>query len=347
VNADGVNSRLQITIDETRRAAQQVLAEGGKTMIISGDVFHARGSIDPEVLNPVRDVTEEILAMGVDIYIIPGNHDLKSNDTSRLSSAVQNLEQISISGGQVTVMNEVTPVKMEDGYFGFVPWRHNTEALLEDLAKLAKHPNAADMHVFIHAGIDGVLSGIPGHGLTAAKLSSYGFAGVYAGHYHNHADMSAGLPNRVMSIGAPTHQNWGDVGTQAGFLILDTDANTVTFHDTAAPKFIDISGMSELDMEIESAGNYVRFRGPQMTQDDINELRNQLKAWGALGVSIEVPRKVEALRSTAPATGLTLDQSVSKFVDEMKDVPAHVDRAAVAKRAMEVLNETRAVSTEA
>ncbi len=150
-----------------------------------------------------------------------------------------------------------------------------------------------------------------------------------------------------MSIGATTHHNWGDVDTRAGFLMLDTDDDTVTFHDTKAPKFVDVSGLDELDMEIEAAGNYVRFRGPQMTQDQINEFRDALKKWGALGVSIEVPRKVESARATAPATGLTLDQSVDKFVGEMKDIPAHVDQKLVASRALEVLNETRAVSTEA
>ncbi len=192
-NKDGMNSRLRIVIEELVRSARQLIADGGKTMIISGDLFHARGSLDPEVLNPVRDCIEDILSMGIDIYIIPGNHDLKSNDTSRLSSAVQNLEQISIAGGQVIVVNEATIFEIDRGtFFGFVPWRHNNEALLEDLEKLSKSPMAGGAHVFIHAGIDGVLSGIPGHGLTAADLSAFGFKGVYAGHYHNHADMSAG-----------------------------------------------------------------------------------------------------------------------------------------------------------
>lgn len=347
-NKDGVNSRLRIVIEELVRAARQLVAEGGSTMVIAGDIFHARGSLDPEVLNPARDCIEDILELGVEIFIIPGNHDLKSNDTSRLSSAVQNFEQITISGGEVVVMNESKFVDFDDGsVLGFVPWRHNNEALLSDLKTLSEDPKAKDAHVFIHAGIDGVLSGIPGHGLTATDLSAFGFKGVYAGHYHNHADMSVNTTNRVMSIGATTHHNWGDVNTKAGFLMLDTNSNEVTFHDTKAPKFVDVSGMDELDMEIEAAGNYARFRGPQMTQDQINELRDALKLWGALGVSIEVPRKVESVRATAPSTGLTLDQSVDKFVSEMKDVPAHVDQALVAKRALEVLNETRAVSTEA
>lgn len=347
ITPDGVNERLQIVINELERAATTVLAEGGSTMIISGDVFHARGSLDPEVLNPVRDCFERIVDMGMKIIIIPGNHDLKSDDTRRLSSAVENLSRISPGNGYIKVVNKAEMCEIDGQMFGFVPWRHNTEALLTDLDLLSKVINANQAHVFIHAGIDGVLSGMPGHGLTPSDLSAFGFKGVYAGHYHNHADMSAGLPNRVMSIGATTHQNWGDVGTRAGFLILNTDDDTVTFHDTRAPKFVDVSGLDEMDMEIEAAENYVRFRGPQMTQEQINEFRGELKKWGALGISIEVPRVTTNVRTTAPSTGLSLAQSVDKFVDEMKDVPPSVDKAAVSKRALTILNETRSVTEEA
>lgn len=347
-NSDGVNSRLQIVIDEFVEAAKELERAGGKTIFIAGDVFHTRGALDPETLNPVRDAFQRVIDMGIDIYIIPGNHDLKSSDTRRISSAVENLAQVSISGSQVRVINKVEHIAIDGALFGFVPWRKNNEAMLEDLEELSKVTNHEKMHVFIHAGIDGVLSGVPASGLTAAKLTSFFFRGVYAGHYHNHADMThpstPGL--RVMSIGASTHQNWGDIGSKAGFLMIDTEKNEVTFNDAKAPKFIDISGMSEEDMEIEVAGNYARFRGPQMTQDQINEFRDTLTKWGALGTSIEVPRAISAARpSSAPTTGLTLDQSVDKFVGEMSDVPAHVDKAEISRRALEVLNDTRAVSS--
>lgn len=344
VTQSGVNTRLQIVIDELKRAAKHIIGVGGKTMIVAGDIFHKRGVMDPEVLNPVRDAFEEILSSGVDIHMIPGNHDLKSEDTNRLSSSIQNLAQISILGNEVVVHNKATILELDRGsFFGFVPWRKNTETLLKDLKTISKSTMAPNAHVIVHAGIDGVLSGMPGHGLTSRVLSKFGFKGVYAGHYHNHADMSVGLPNRVMSIGASTHQNWGDVGTRAGFLVLDTDENTVEFIDTQAPKFIDISGLSELDIELSCPGNYVRFRGPEMTQEETNELRKQLVTWGALGVSIEVPRKVINGRSTAPNTGLSLEQSVVGFVKEIRDLPPGVEPADVSRRATEVLSEVRLV----
>lgn len=344
-NPDGVNTRLSIILSEMKRAAQTLAREGGRIMIIAGDIFHTRGSIDPEVLNPLRETVESILAMDIDIYAIPGNHDLKSADSRQLSSQIENLAQISISGGMFRCYNEARVVGLQDVPFGFVPWRNKMDDLKADLAALkATYAYHADMHVFIHAGIDGVLSGMPAHGLTDGDLAAYGFKRVYAGHYHNHVIFPG---NKVVSIGATTHHNWGDVGTRAGFLIVDTDADTVTFHDTQAPKFADLTGLDEMDMELECKGNYVRFRGPTMTQTEINELRDQFRKWGALGVSIEVPKSTVAVRSASPVKGVTLDQSVANYIDGKKDIPASIDKVKLKARAQAILDDSRAVFEEA
>ena len=343
----GTNIRLEIILLELLRAAEEVINQDGKVLIVAGDIFHTRGSIDPEVLNPVREVFEKIVAGGVSIYILPGNHDLKSNDTRKLSSAVQNLEQINVeSGAQVLIINDACAYQFGlsgENFFGFVPWRHTHDALMKDLEELSKHPKAANMDVFIHAGIDGVLSGMPSGSLTPAKLAAFGFRHVFAGHYHNHADLGDG----IISIGATTHQTWSDVGTRAGFLIVEGDTGEVKFHDTRAPKFVDISDLDEDEMMIETPGNYVRFRGPQMTQAQINDFRDELKKWGALGVSIQVPVVTAVQRTTAPAKGLSLEQSVGAFVDDLKELPVGGNREDLKRRAVQVLNDSRSVSTEA
>ncbi|MGO4570171.1 metallophosphoesterase [Rhizobium sp. 2YAF20] len=52
--------------------------DGATFMVCAGDVMHVRGSIDPEVLNPLQDTIKKILNMGVIIHAIPGNHDLQA-----------------------------------------------------------------------------------------------------------------------------------------------------------------------------------------------------------------------------------------------------------------------------
>ncbi|SCW95815.1 metallophosphoesterase [Ancylobacter rudongensis] len=345
INPDGVNSRLRITLNELERAATVVLANGGRTLVIPGDILHTRGTIDPEVLNPLRKTIEGILDDGVSIYAIPGNHDLKSEDSQELSSAIQNLAQISIEGAQFKIFNRVDVIAVEGQRLGFVPWRNRREDLLKDLETLAKQcQKPAETDVFIHAGIEGVLPNMPASGLTDKILGDFGFRHVFAGHYHNHKVMQHG----VISVGATTHHNWGDVGSRAGFLLVGGSAGAVTFQDTHAPKFVDVSGMSEEDIQLGCDGNYVRFRGPQMTQQQITELREQFKDWGALGTSIEVPRAIATARAGAPRTaGVSLATSVQLFVDASASIPAHVDRARVKERAAEVLAASQAVYEDA
>lgn len=341
--ADGRNSRLVATLAEFDRMCNEVQAAGGKTIVCAGDIFHTRGSIDPEVLNPVRAAFKRANDNDLDILVIPGNHDLKSRDTRALSSAVENLKYASLGGGQTSVFNEPTLVALDDhNNVAFVPWCETTAQLLVSIESLSKHSHFDPAHtdLFIHAGIDGVLSGVPAHGLTAAQLATYGYRRVFAGHYHNHRDMGQG----VYSIGSLTHQTWGDVGTKAGFLIVDE--TTVNFRASHAPAFIDVSGMTEDEIALTAPGNFVRFRGDPMSQSEIADLREALRKMGAKGISIEVPRKVANARAAAPVKALTLDQSVDGFVGAM-NLPGHVDRAKVAKRAAEHLAASRAVTEEA
>lgn len=341
-NPDGVNSRLRLVLDELLRTAKALKAAGGHTLVIAGDVFHTRGTIDPEVLNPLRATIEEIVGMGIEILIIPGNHDLKSAETEELASSIQNLEQTGLVGmGGVRVFNEPKVVGHVDGMLALVPWRNTQAGLLDDLQKLADlyKGQIAEMDVFIHAGIDGVLSGMPANGLTHMKLAAFGFRRVFAGHYHNHKDFG----NGVISIGASTHHNWGDVGTRAGFLMVD--AASVTFHASQAPAFIDISDIAEDDIPLVVPGNYVRFRGAAMTDEQVNDFRDELRRMGAAGTSIECPRTSAVLRTTAPQkAAVTTEQSIEAFVLAQPPVSTRVTAAEVTQRAIQLLHEAQAVA---
>lgn len=337
INADGVNSRLREILNEVDYAAKMLRYYHGNTMFIAGDIFHTRGTLDPEVLNPVRECFQSIILSGVKIVAIPGNHDMKTADTRELSSAIQNLKL----GKHFRVVNHSEVINIDGHLFGFVPWRSDLDDLRSDLDKLARI--STDMDVFIHAGIDDVLVGVPSAGLTAKELASYGFRRVYAGHYHNRRIMEGG---KVVSIGAPVHHTWGDVGAEAGYIIADRDSDDMRMFGSKAPSFVDVSGLDDTDMELACPGNYVRFRGPQMTQDEINKLRKRFETWGAKGISIQVPVTTTSLHASSPVRGKTLDQSVSAFIAADKNMPASVDPAAVERAALSVLKDAVTVVDE-
>ncbi|MTH61104.1 metallophosphoesterase family protein [Paracoccus litorisediminis] len=338
---DGVNNRLSIILAEIERAADELVLRNGDTMVIAGDILHTRGTIDPEVLNPLRACFERVLSRGITVLAIPGNHDLKSAETSELASAIQNLEQIGVSGGSFTVFNKTTALAQPDGStFLMVPW-HNTQAgLLAALQDVVDNwgLDLAKTDVFIHAGIDGVLSNMPAHGMNHVKLGAFGFRRVFSGHYHNHKDFG----NGVVSIGATTHQNWGDVGTRAGFILAD--AGKIEFMPAQSPSFIDISALQPTDWPMVAGGNYVRYRGASMTGDQVVELRQHLHDMGALGVSVEAPRASSVSRSTAVHQARTTEESIDAFVRDVPPADPAVKIEDVVRRSIEILNESQAVA---
>ena len=94
VGEDGINNRLQYLLDEVKRAADELIKEGGNTLFVAGDLFHVRGSIAPSVLNPVLDLFQSISDRGVFTFIIPGNHDLEGKHSSDIGNAVRALKSI-------------------------------------------------------------------------------------------------------------------------------------------------------------------------------------------------------------------------------------------------------------
>lgn len=302
-NEDGVNSRLQIIMDELLRACYVHAERGGdKRLVIAGDIFHSRGAVQTSVLNAVMDLFQEIKIMGFSTYILSGNHDLESKDSRRLSSSVTSLEPFAQAYSD-SLVNEVLKVV-------FVPWFHDVKALKEELERITI-PDREIYDLIIHAPIDDVIIGLPSHGLDATYLAGLGFKRVFSGHYHNHKDFG----NGVWSIGASTHQKFSDIGSKAGFISVFEDK--VIWNASHAPKFVDVNEDNFEDAELLADGNYVRCKIAVAKESDVLSLRKQFEDWGAKGVIINqiksttvTPRGGVAIASESTS----LEQSVSAFV---------------------------------
>lgn len=317
LDSEGRNTRLMDICGEIYRCAKETHEAGGEDVIIAGDLFHVRGSVTPDVFNPVRDV---MLRAAKDFTVkfsgIPGNHDLTSKESRKLGSSVAMLE----TQGIIEFHHEMVIGK---GIL-MMPWQQDAAEIfrlaLEWVKRIGSSPHKVDL--IIHRGIDGTLSTMPPHGFTAVNLSALGFKRVFAGDYHHHKDFGGG----VYSIGALTHQTWSDVGTKAGFLIVHDDR--VDWRCSNAPQFIDISELGDLDVDdlsLEVEGHFVRARLGEATAGDITSWRNELLALGAKGVLINAtPKTVTQARAGVTAKSLTaLDKSVLDYVEEQK-MPSEV-----------------------
>ena len=321
---NGVNSRLNIILEETIRAADSIEDEDQKLIIHAGDLFHVRGKISPSVLNPTLDTYKLLIDRGFQIYILSGNHDLETKHSSRISSAVTALE-----GVGVEVVSSPMSLRIGGKNMYMVPWIEDIQELkreLLDASQVISKDKYKKYDLIIHAPIDEVIEGIPYHGLTAKFLGDLAFHRVFAGHYHNHKDFG----NGVYSIGALTHHTWSDVGSKAGFLTVGD--KSVRWNASHAPHFIDLPDEFDHDeFELEVDQNYVRAKVHTDSKLLVDELRKWLEDCGALGTQINMIKPSSSRRAgkSIDMDSLNLDWKpmLEKYVDlHMKglDDPAKV-----------------------
>lgn len=345
-DASGVNSRLLELLAEIYRGAATVKKAGGRKVVMAGDIFHVRGSVSPTVLNATKDMLAKCNDdFGTEFIIIPGNHDLEGKESTRLGSAVTALESI-----HVTVRNET----YSDDQLRAVlfPWFESVSKLKAELETWKPGPGVC-RDAIIHAPIDGVIPGLPMHGLDPEYLAGLGYRRVFAGHYHNHKQMHPGVAmgdpatdsrfyGEVYSIGALAHRTWSDVGTRAGFLMVYPDR--VDWMKSHLPEFVDLTRLVDLEPDeipLMVDKNYVRVRVEASKVKDVEAARAELIKMGAAGVLVQTQPKpaAETAREGAPSvkSGASLEVSVGEFVKSMKDV----DHAAVAVEAMAVLGSLK------
>ncbi|MCP1540000.1 metallophosphoesterase [Methylorubrum extorquens] len=335
---NGRNSRLQIIVDELLRAAHEVKAAGGDTLVIAGDIFHTRGSIDPEVFNPISDAFDEILKLGMKIVALAGNHDLKSNESTELGNAFQSFGKR--DGIKVVTRPEI--VEFGGHSLLMVPWIPKLDALKAELESwpgrrdfgLRSH---AQSDLIMHAGIDGVLSGMPAHGLTPSYLVELGFKRVFSGHYHHACGFESG---KVWSIGATTHQTASDIGTKAGFMIVGGDADDINWRASRAPSFVEITEETDPDdYENIVDGNYVRVRGFVFTDAEEKAFREGLEGMSAAGVVMNTERATTVTRTgtTVSVKARTLEISVADHIERK----GSVHKEAIKARAANIISLVR------
>ena len=307
VNTYGMNTRLQILLDETKRCAAEVRKAGGNTIVHAGDLFHVRGSVAPSVLNPTLDTYRDLILSGFEVIIVAGNHDLEGKEANNIGSAITALGEVGC-----TIVNTKTSGLTASSNIVCIPWMPNISELkwaIEDAC--AAESDAKFCDLIIHAPIDGVIAGLPDHGLSPEWLADVGFRRVFAGHYHNHKDMGKG----VYSIGALAHHTYGDVGSKAGFLIV-TDED-VKWFKSRAPEFIDIDHTTPVaDIPLLVDGNYVRMRLNSTKTSDVEEARQHLYDCGAAGVIVMAQKDTSAVARTASTVkaGASLEVSMNDYI---------------------------------
>lgn len=276
LNAEGVNNRLQSILDAIREATDRLISQGGTHLVITGDLFHTRGTVKPSVLNPVHDLFAEISAKGIKVHAIPGNHDLEGKESDVLGNAIHTLG--SLHGFSVYSK----PTLLKSNHL-FIPWIEDSQEVLK-LASERSYLNP-NLTLFMHVGLNGVIPGHISNTLNPEDFLEKDFKYVFSGHFHNHVNFNS----RVYSVGALTHQTWNDIDSRAGYLIVYEDK--VEQFETKAPKFI-----HDLDPRNSVRGNYIRMR-EEMTEEAACATKKMFMEAGALAVLDQTTRPSIVVKS--------------------------------------------------
>ena len=308
-NEDGINSRLQIILDEITRSAITVKECGGNKLYHCGDLFHVRGNITPSVLNPTLKCFENIIRMGVTPIILCGNHDAEFKLTNDLGSAVDAFSKIGCA-----VINHM--VMLDDVLL--CPWCADAEAMINNIDEYISVLDKKPTTLMMHASLDGVFAHIKGSGVLDPKKIFERFPNfkrIFAGHLHKHQLVYESKDHKAYSVGSICQHNWGDAGHEAGFMLFN-DKEEV-FVPTKAPRFFDACEYETIeDLGKDSTGNYVRVT-VEMTDSEVKKFRKALEKYNPAGITIisHVPVEARADRLNVSNTE-SLDSIVGRFIND-------------------------------
>ena len=264
-------SRLSIVVTVFKDVLEAVKREGVENVICCGDVFHSRVALDLQALN-VGIKLLNALAEKCNCYLIVGNHDIYYKNTLSVHSS-----NVFKHMKNVFVIDKTTLVELNGQMALFVPWLGAYDGCTKgkyDLmfghfdvcsgyliaSYIEEHSNkkaeTANDEIREILDSDSLLSEASGsidirrefEKLRKNKTKSGDLVGdfveyakpygtIYAGHIHGHKEFVS-RSREFIFVGSPYQQNFGEIGVDNGFYVLDEKNRRKFFPISNVPKHV-------------------------------------------------------------------------------------------------------------
>jgi len=182
-----------------------------KTVIMLGDIFDSRHSVNTKIQNVVFDFFDKYMK-DFKVYVIKGNHDIYYNSSTDVSSL-----KFLTKFDNVTVVEDIIETEIAGKKVCMVPWVVNMSDFVN---KFTKHSELCFGHF-----------DITGFNMNRNRLSKDGipadFFGsrckkLFSGHFHTRShQIIKGC--EIVYAGSPYQLTRHDIGEERGFVVLDMD----------------------------------------------------------------------------------------------------------------------------
>ena len=209
--------RALVLLDRVRETALHYQC----SVICLGDFWDQRAALAVRHLDLIQREFEKWGQQGVELIIVPGNHDQVSLDGS------VNAVRIFDGFEHITVATE--PYADPINKLAFIPWREEAN---KQAAAFEMLPGEG-WTVFAHAEIESAIanSGKAATGRVKTALIEAHARACYVGHYHKRQQ----LGDRTWYIGSPFEMNFGERDEPHGIAIVDSE--------NPEPCFLDLDDM--------------------------------------------------------------------------------------------------------
>lgn len=240
-SVDWLEIQKNFLTDFLLKTVDQDFDEDRDILILEGDIFHSRESINVRIQNEAFDIFKKLSAkFKRGVYIIIGNHDVYYKDKNEVHS----LKSLSYLAENIHVF-ETPEILTINGSHNFLmlPW-------IEDVSRLSNIVNdhrTICQYIICHADIKGLKFNKWTHveqGIEIDALDAY--KRVYGGHIHHRQES-----RNVLYTGTPYQMDRGDMGNSKGFYQLTVDTpelKEMFVENTQSPTFVKFDIMNVLEL---------------------------------------------------------------------------------------------------
>lgn len=206
--------------------------EGTDKIFCGGDVFTNRSGQPLQCLTDWKEILEAITEAGLELHVIPGNHDKTDSDDER--------SYLDVYSERCVHLYRQWSVKIIDGvavcfipYFRDEKWLQEFRMIEEELEDKC-YKGGMPKILITHSGFDGVVNNDGSKVVSDIKPSMFkAFDKVLIGHYHD----ASKLAENVIYTGSAFQNNFGENITDKGFTIIYDDTS-LRFVPSKFPKYI-------------------------------------------------------------------------------------------------------------